>query len=79
MCPDLKDPLREHLVNFTEAQRAHIPSTIQEIIMKSFSSPVPTPVSSGVLPMQSDVLIPEEMPSTSLTAAQLEPLPPGME
>lgn len=33
MCQELRDPLREHLLNFTEGQRAHIPQSTQEVIL----------------------------------------------
>lgn len=57
ICPDLKEPLREHLANFTEAQRNHIPSSVQEIIMKSYSMPttptmlLPPPILMTPVPM----------------------------
>ena len=49
ICPELKEPLKEHLMNFTEGQRTHIPLTVQEIIMGSYTQPppaVPPPVGS---------------------------------
>lgn len=33
MCQELRDPLREHLLNFTEGQRAHIPQSTQEVVL----------------------------------------------
>lgn len=33
MSPDLKEPLKEHIQNLTENQRAHVPATVQEILM----------------------------------------------
>lgn len=33
MSPDLKEPLKEHLLNLTENQRAHVPSTVQEVLL----------------------------------------------
>lgn len=33
VCPDLKIPLQDHLNTFTEAQRLHVPSEVQEIIL----------------------------------------------
>lgn len=33
MCQELRDPLREHLLSFTEGQRAHIPQSTQEVVL----------------------------------------------
>lgn len=33
MCPELKTSLNEHLLTFSESQRAHIPLAVQEIIL----------------------------------------------
>lgn len=33
VCPDLKVPLQDHLNTFTEPQRLHVPSEVQEIIL----------------------------------------------
>lgn len=33
ICSELKQPLREHLINLTEGQRTHIPAAIQDMIM----------------------------------------------
>lgn len=41
MCKELKEPLREHLLSFTESQRAHIPPSVQEIVL---ATSTPTPV-----------------------------------
>lgn len=35
MCQELRDPLREHLLSFTEGQRAHIPQSTQEVVLGS--------------------------------------------
>lgn len=35
MSPDLKEPLKEHIQNLTENQRAHVPSTVQEVLLGS--------------------------------------------
>lgn len=37
VCPDLKIPLQDHLNTFTEAQRLHVPSEVQEIILGKFN------------------------------------------
>lgn len=50
ICPDLREPLKEHLMNFTEGQRSHIPPTIQEIILGSYVQPAPTMVPPPVIP-----------------------------
>lgn len=81
ICPELKEPLRDHLMTFTEAQRAHIPAAVQEIILSYTAPPaVPPP---GII-MQPDVMvvesvIPIPVPVPAPTALQSEPLPPGME
>ncbi|XP_063902796.1 symplekin isoform X2 [Zophobas morio] len=73
ICPELKEPLKEHLMNFTEGQRTHIPLTVQEIIMGSYTQPppaVPPPVGS----------LTEETTLTETGGPQAtEPLPPGMD
>ncbi|KAJ8979540.1 hypothetical protein NQ317_017688 [Molorchus minor] len=58
ICSELKEPLREHLLSFTEAQRAHIPSAVQEIVLGPFTMPPPTmvPAPVAVPTAQSDVL-----------------------
>jgi len=64
MSPDLREPLREHLLNFSESQRAHVPAAIQEVLLGTpqiITSPKP------VQPAP----VPEAMDS--------EPAPPGME
>lgn len=50
ICPELKQPLKEHLMNFTEGQRAHIPAAIQDIVLgTSLQHPAPTPVLPPVI------------------------------
>lgn len=65
ICPDLRAPLREHLASFTEAQRAHIPSTVQEIVMASYT--VPTTAPPSIVPP----------PQSPLTPTVAQP-PPGV-
>ncbi|EFA02993.1 Symplekin-like Protein [Tribolium castaneum] len=72
ICPELREPLKEHLLNFTEGQRSHIPPTVQEIILGSYAQPPPTIVPPPV------VVTPEEPIAAPPTLAN-EPLPPGME
>lgn len=45
MCPELRASLHDHLQTFSESQRAHIPMTVQDIIL---GIPAVTPV----LPIQ---------------------------
>lgn len=67
MCTDLRNPLREHLSSFTEAQRAHIPSAVQEIVMNSYtiSAPSMAPTSTNsqlpVMPQPGMMMIPNSM------------------
>lgn len=44
MCPELKTSLNEHLLTFTESQRAHIPSGVQEIVLGPTETTQPQPV-----------------------------------
>lgn len=71
ICPDLQLLLREHLLSFTETQRAHVPQAIQEVILGNFVSP-------EIPGSEHDVAIVEDN-SFHQTAPQPEPLPPGME
>lgn len=47
MCPDLKQPLRDHLNTFTEAQRVHVPVAVQDIITGRMALPPPSSVHSS--------------------------------
>lgn len=53
ICPELREPLREHLLTFTEAQRAHIPAATQEIVLGPYTAPPPSVVQPPAVP-QSD-------------------------
>ncbi|KAJ8940017.1 hypothetical protein NQ314_010848 [Rhamnusium bicolor] len=77
ICPDLKQPLREHLLTFTEAQRAHIPSAMQEIVLGPYTVPPPVMPPPAAPLSQTDVIDAEQVsiPPPLLS----EPLPPGME
>jgi symplekin len=80
ICPELKEPLKEHLMNFTEGQRSHIPLTIQEIILGPYMQhPSGTTAVSPTVPPP--VTTPTEDAVTTEPAGQqaAEPLPPGME
>ncbi|XP_060516392.1 symplekin [Cylas formicarius] len=85
-CPDLATPLRDHLSTFTEAQRVHIPATVQEVILGFYSKP--SGLTSGVASNGKEAVLSQSEtislethssvpPSASASAA--EPLPPGME
>ncbi|CAG9771248.1 unnamed protein product [Ceutorhynchus assimilis] len=73
-CPDLKVPLQEHLNTFTEAQRSHVPSGVQEIVLGTFALPpamVPAPVIA-------DANV-QALPPPAVIHPGNEPLPPGMD
>ncbi|CAG9859181.1 unnamed protein product [Phyllotreta striolata] len=77
ICPELKEPLRDHLLAFTEAQRAHIPSGVQEIILAQAGTP---PASAGTPPVtgvQPEVGLAREASVAAVPPS--EPLPPGMD
>lgn len=69
MCPDLRDPLREHLSTFTEAQRVHIPSAVQEIVMHTYSVPAPNIPQATITPA-----IPQQSPGTVMLPNIMPPL-----
>lgn len=51
ICPELKQPLKEHLMNFTEGQRTHIPVAIQDLILgTSLQHPPPNPILPPPIP-----------------------------
>ncbi|KAL1491323.1 hypothetical protein ABEB36_011936 [Hypothenemus hampei] len=84
-CPELKTPLQDHLNNFTEAQRMHVPADVQEIILGSVRSPA-GPVSGtqpGSISASSSepnlMIVEDSVTNTSSNRAPSEPLPPGME
>ncbi|XP_018561363.1 symplekin isoform X1 [Anoplophora glabripennis] len=76
ICSELREPLREHLLTFTEAQRAHIPAATQETVLGPFTVPVPGAVQPSAVP-QTDVLVLDT--DISMPPPASEPLPPGME
>lgn len=56
ICPELREPLREHLLTFTEAQRAHIPTATQEIVLGPYTAPPASAVQPAAVPLgQTDV------------------------
>lgn len=65
-CPDLRDPLREHLSTFTEAQRAHIPAAIQEIVLSSYPVTSPVGIAPSTLPTPMTQPPPSVPPSNEL-------------
>lgn len=65
-CPELKEPLKEHLATFTEGQRAHIPMAVQEIVLGNQRPAATTTENASSTEIES---------TTNLN----EPLPPGME
>ncbi|KAH1013541.1 hypothetical protein HUJ04_002523 [Dendroctonus ponderosae] len=89
MCPDLKQPLRDHLNTFTEAQRVHVPVAVQDIITGRMALPPPSTVHPPPVLMsrvEPKLMIPDEsiLPPaghmSNLAAVRpLEPLPPGMD
>ncbi|KAJ8916157.1 hypothetical protein NQ315_016296 [Exocentrus adspersus] len=77
ICPDLREPLREHLLTFTEAQRVHIPAATQEIVLGPYSAPPSATVLPAALPLgQPDAVVETD---ASVPPPTSEPLPPGME
>ncbi|CAH0557110.1 unnamed protein product [Brassicogethes aeneus] len=80
MSADLKDPLKEHLLQFTEAQRAHIPAAVQEIVLGTYKpQPVPAPLPAEMPASQPDFAVITSPPPVSVAVLGSEPLPPGME
>ncbi|CAH1966095.1 unnamed protein product [Acanthoscelides obtectus] len=79
-CPDLRQPLHDHLMSFTEAQRVHIPKPIQDIVILGLQQ---HPTQPSVAGAHDDVVIvnptPTESAPPALSAVQSEPLPPGMD
>ncbi|KAB0797876.1 hypothetical protein PPYR_08869 [Photinus pyralis] len=73
MCPEIRDPLRQYLQNFTEGQRSHIPSAVQEVLVDLPNALIPQkPPEMVPAPVINDPLPPPVLGS-------MEPLPPGME
>lgn len=66
ICPDLRQPLRDHLLTFTEAQRAHIPTATQEIVLGPYTASPPDTVQPAAVPLsQPDVVVCDPLfPST---------------
>lgn len=64
MSPELREPLKEHLLTFTEGQRAHIPMTVQELVMGNQQIVKPEIATASI---------------TEKETGLSEPLPPGMD
>lgn len=43
MCRDLKEPLKQYFLNFNEGQRAHIPASVQEVLLGTLVASQKTP------------------------------------
>ncbi|CAH1176158.1 unnamed protein product [Phaedon cochleariae] len=95
VCPELRAPLKDHLLAFTEAQRAHIPAAVQEVVLGPYVVPPPAMVPPVVVPMvpppsvvgagmgmaevRGEVGVMEDPPIAIVPHPQEEPLPPGMD
>ncbi|XP_066261627.1 symplekin [Euwallacea similis] len=79
LCRELKTPLQEHLNTFTEAQRMHVPSEVQEIILNSFSGPPNATVGPDRRMMGVEVKSPSSMVQQRSMGMPSELLPPGMD
>lgn len=85
VCPDILIPLQEHVRSLSETQRAHIPSSLMEVILGTSvattqnndvpSSAVTSTNVTSDLPM--DISLPTQ--PLTLEPSNIEPLPPGME
>ncbi|KAK4880146.1 hypothetical protein RN001_008292 [Aquatica leii] len=75
MCPELRDPLKQYLQTFSEGQRTHIPSAVQEVLV-DIPAPVPPPT-----PVKPPEMVPPPIMTDLLPPilGSLEPLPPGMD
>lgn len=67
VCPDLKVPLQDHLNTFTEAQRLHVPSEVQEIILGKLNA-----TSSSLKPSPSLSAVPEPNQVNTNISSSLE-------
>ncbi|GJQ67330.1 hypothetical protein Trydic_g8229 [Trypoxylus dichotomus] len=67
MCPELKTSLNEHLLTFSESQRAHIPNAVQEVILGTAITVPPQPVPAPIIADGQPI------------GTTIEPLPPGMD
>ncbi|KAF6211989.1 hypothetical protein GE061_012506 [Apolygus lucorum] len=85
--PDLKQPMLDHILEFTENQRAHIPQTIMDILMGPSNPPPPvytikdepmSPPSAHTRPDLS-IDIKEEPLDDPITTSFSQPAPPGMD
>lgn len=65
VCPDMKQPLYEHVHGLTEAQKAHVPASTMEVLREE-----PSATPGTVL---------ETLPELKPIVAADEPLPPGMD
>ncbi|KAF5307789.1 hypothetical protein FQR65_LT06661 [Abscondita terminalis] len=77
MCPELKDPLKQYLQNFSEGQRTHIPSAVQEVLVEI---PTPTPVPPPTILKPPEMVPPPIVVDLlPIVLGSMEPLPPGMD
>ncbi|KAF7266373.1 hypothetical protein GWI33_020398 [Rhynchophorus ferrugineus] len=81
-CPELKTPLQEHLNTFTEAQRMHIPASIQEVILGtstvSTPTPVPQPAPIAASGSEPNLVIADDT-NTATSVPNVDVLPPSTE
>ncbi|XP_044752882.1 symplekin isoform X2 [Coccinella septempunctata] len=78
MCPELRDPLKEHLLSLTEGQLAHIPSAVKEILLNSYR-PVGLSTPEQAIINSADSVQNRVVPPPVAAPTVTEPLPPGME
>lgn len=86
VCPDMLKPLQEHVQSLTEAQRAHIPSSVLDALSgaggttsPAVFSTTPTP---GTEPSTPTDITMTDMPGPQplhIEHSNIEPLPPGMD
>ncbi|XP_045470394.1 symplekin [Harmonia axyridis] len=88
MCPELRVPLKDHILSLTEGQLAHIPSAVKEILLNTYRplTGQETAPAVGLPPSNQSMLPPmDTIPNTMVPppvvapAMATEPLPPGME
>lgn len=86
VCPDMLLPLQEHVRSLTETQRAHIPSSVMDVILgaNNNSSPSDAISSAAAANITSDLavdtpMIPSPTTPVNIEPGSIEPLPPGME
>lgn len=73
MCMDLRAPLRDHVRQLTDAQRAHVPQSVLDVVMAEEATVGAPPPADVVIKTE-----PLPLPTTAVESNS-EPLPPGME